>query len=96
MPPLDSPPPTPAAHDAPWYVVVEREGLEGQPWAGGDVVIGPFSTEAEASEYANDSLDVLDLLTEEAKFQGYVAGDVFWTQEPTMPAHGPTTPTYDD
>lgn len=80
----------------PWYVVVEREEHDGTEWHGGNVVIGPFETEQEAGEYAQNSLDVEDWTYGEAKAQGYVAGEVFWTDSPTIPAHGVNAPIYDE
>lgn len=76
----------------PWYVVVERDEWDGSAWHGGDVVIGPFDTEEAARAHAEDSVDVLDWLTGEAKAQGYVGGDVTWTQEPEIPPHGVNAP----
>lgn len=79
-----------------WYVVVTRQDYDGSPWHDGDVVIGPFDTEEQAEEHAQDSADVQDWCYGEAKAKRYIVDDVFWTQTPQVPAHGINAPVMPD
>lgn len=80
----------------PWYVVIERCESDMKPWHDGDIVIGPFDTEEAAAAHGQDSLDVEDWVTSEAKSKGYTVDDVYWTQDPEIPAHGINAPVLGD
>lgn len=64
-----------------WYVVVERMTLDLDPMP--PYVVGPYPSEAIAErEGQSDENLVYCLLTIDAKREGYIADDVWWTTEP--------------
>lgn len=68
-----------------WFVVVERWNM--QQLEIPSYVVGPYSTESDAETAADSEIGVVySLLTIDAKNEGYVATECFWTQEP--PANG--------
>ncbi len=69
---------------------------EGQPGVDmDDIVIGPFDDQIAAAEHMQDSVDVEDWVTGEAKASGYVVDDVFITQDLTrIPSHGINAPVF--
>ena len=70
-----------SAPAAPWFVVVERETLTGQPLPA--YTVGPFPDEQTAAAEGNsDSGVVHALLTVDAAAEGYVAGECYWTDNP--------------
>lgn len=60
---------------APWYVVITCDAPS--------IVVGPYPTQADAEDEAqSDAGLIFGLITIDAKTEGYVVDDVFWTQQP--------------
>lgn len=82
-------------HRPGWYIEITREAQNYLPME--PVVIGPFADNLEADSHMQDSADVEDWVTGEAKSKGYIVDDVFVTATPTVPSYGinaPVVPVY--
>lgn len=78
-----------------WYVQIERSNIpqyNDTEWE--QIVIGPFKSKAEAERHLEDSLDVEDWVTAEAKAKQYNVDDAFVTNAPDVPSYGINTPVY--
>jgi hypothetical protein len=66
----------------PWFIVVTRFTLDlKEPLY--PYVVGPYATQGEAENEGNsDSGIIYSLLTIDAKAEGYIADDVYWTTNP--------------
>lgn len=84
-----------ADRPGPWFVVITRGNLDDsedmEP-----IVIGPFETEPEAGAHMEDSTDVEDWCTTEAKSAGYIVDDCFVTNTVAIPSHGINAPVLDE
>lgn len=75
-----------------WYIQIDRSNLDlsfKEP-----IVIGPFDDEASADEHLQNSLDVEDWVTLEAKTSSYIVEDAFLTQDPKIPSYGVNAPAW--
>lgn len=78
-----------------WYIQIERSNIpeyNDTQWE--PIVIGAFPTEDAALKHLNDSLDVEDWVTAEAKAKQYNVDDAFVTEVPDIPSYGVNTPVY--
>ena len=81
--------------DSPWYVVVERTNMINEPLLA--YVVGPYDTEEEAEAAGNSEQSVaFCLLTIDAKNEGYIATNCYWTQTPPFDSLMITISTQDE
>lgn len=78
----------------PWFIVITRTDLVFKDLD--PIVIGPFENEDEALAHMEDSMDVEDWLTAEAKEADYIVDDCYLDQGVSAPPLGYNAPVMDD
>lgn len=77
-----------------WFIVITRTDMDHKDLD--PIVIGPFEDQDEAVEHMDNSMDVEDWLTGEAKESGYIVDDCYLDQDVPAPPMGYNEPVMDD